>query len=75
MKICRDGMPKNNSNKKVGGYKSKGKYTKPYPSLHLLHYSCALVQDAEMGLYIFFHFYILPSLFVLVIGYTVFQGK
>ena len=30
---CRDDMHKTNTNK--GGYKNEGKYTKPYPLLHL----------------------------------------
>ena len=47
-----------------GEYKSESKYTKPYPSLHLLHYSCTLVWEKyrDGALYIYFHFYILPSL-------------
>ena len=45
-KRCRDGMTKNNTNK--GGYKSEGKYTKPYLPLHLftlkLHFNVRKMQ-------------------------------
>ena len=36
-------MASQEKKKKKGEYKSEGKYTKPYLSQHLLHYSCALV--------------------------------
>ena len=42
-KGCRGGMPKNKTNKE--GYKSEGKYTKPYPSFTLqLHFSVRKTQ-------------------------------
>ena len=48
-KRCRDGMPKNDTNK--GRYKSEGKYTKPYPPLHLftlqLHFSVRKMQGPQ----------------------------
>ena len=49
---CRDGMPKSKTNK--GGYKSEGKYTMPYPPLHLSTlafytcYSCTLASVGKM---------------------------
>ena len=51
-----------------GGYKSKGKYTKPHPCIFLtLKRNCS-VKDAGMdkALYVYLHLYIPPSLFVLV---------
>ena len=40
------------------------------PSLHLFYYSCALAWERcrDEALYIYLHFYILPSLFVLVLA-------
>ena len=56
-KICGDSM-QNITRTRKGGYKIEGNYTKPYPSLHLLYYSCALVLRCRDGaLYI-------PSWFV-----------
>ena len=54
-KRCRDGMTKNNTKK--GGYKSEGKYTKPYPPLHLftlqLHFNVRKMQGWALFVYFF----------------------
>ena len=49
---------------RMGGYKSEGKYTEPHPCIFLtLKHNCS-VKDVGMdkALYIYLHFYILPSL-------------
>ena len=53
-----------------GGYKSKGKYTKPNPHIFLTPKRNCSVKDAGMdkALYVYLHLYIPPSLFVLVLA-------
>ena len=69
---CRDSMTKNDTNKR--GYKSEGKYTKPYPPLHLItlqfHFSVRKMQGwvyLPSLLYppLFVSFFVMPSLHLL----------
>ena len=58
-------MSKNN---KLGRKDIKNIQAKPYPSKHLLHYSLVGERYSDWALFIYLHFYILPFLFVLLVG-------